>query len=403
MRNRFKVAFAIAVLFSLIAFTVNAQDAKFKALIIEGQNNHKNWPETTVMMKSYLEESGLFEVDVVRTKPKGTDPEFKPDFSKYNVLVSNYNGASWPEETQKSFVNYIENGGGLVVIHAADNAFGKWKEYNEMIGLGGWGGRNERSGPYIYFDADGKQIKDTSKGGGGHHGPQHEFSVVVRDDSHPITQGLPTEWLHAKDELYDKLRGPGENMKVLATAFADKNKGGTGRHEPMMMTIRYGEGRVFHTPMGHGNYSQECVGFITVLQRGAEWAASGKVTVKVPDDFPTPDKSSSRKFNSNPQLAAFKKRVDEILKILQGDDGEAAIRAIAAPKDVEKLFDGSSPEELQKVFDKFITLKAPRLVELLKSLDYSKAKFNDDGSVEFDTDGRDLRFEFTDGNWYIRN
>lgn len=64
----------------------------------------------------------------------------------------------------------------------------------------------------------------------------------------------------------------------------------------MMMTIRYGRGRVFHTPMGHGNYSQECVGFITTLQRGTEWAATGKVTQPVPKDFPTADQGKSRKW-----------------------------------------------------------------------------------------------------------
>ena len=78
---------------------------------------------------------------------------------------------------------------------------------------------------------------------------------------------------------------PGCSDNVLATAFAAKKFRGTGRHEPMLLTVEYEKGRVFHTPMGHGNYSQECVGFITVFQRGAEWAATGKVTIPVPEDF----------------------------------------------------------------------------------------------------------------------
>ena len=278
----------------VVAATVSAEP--MKALIVDGQNNHGVWPTTTKMMKKYLEETGLFSVDVATTAPKGTDEKFKPEFKKYAVVISNYNGDAWPEETKKAFVDYVKNGGGFVVVHAANNSFGDWKEYNEIIGLGGWGGRSEASGPYVYINAEGKLVRDEAKGRGGNHGAQHPFQIIVRDASHPVTEGMPKEWLHANDELYDLLRGPAENMTVLATAFADKSKGGTGRHEPMIFTVAYGKGRVFHTPMGHGKDSQECVGFITTLQRGTEWAATGKVTQKIPSDFPSADKVSSRKF-----------------------------------------------------------------------------------------------------------
>ncbi len=266
------------------------------ALIVDGQNNHGIWPKTTKMMKRYLEETRRFKVDVATTAPQGIDDRFKPDFSKYQVVVSNYNGADWPAATQAAFVEYVKNGGGFVVVHAANNSFGNWKEYNEMIGLGGWGGRNERSGPYVYVDESGKVVRNTETGAGGHHGPQHPFAVVVRDAEHPITNGMPREWLHANDELYDFLRGPAENMQVLATAFAAKDKGGSGRHEPMLFTVTFGKGRVFHTPMGHADYSQECVGFIAALQRGAEWAATGQVSLPIPSDFPTSAKVSQRKY-----------------------------------------------------------------------------------------------------------
>jgi len=292
----FRRTFLFTVFTIALACSTSFAAPALKALIVDGQNNHRVWPTTTKMMKDYLEETGLFSVDVATTQPKGTDPNFKPEFSKYDVVISNYNGAPWIEETQDAFVKYVKSGGGLVIVHAANNAFGNWKEYNEMIGLGGWGGRNEKSGPYVYFSDKGKLVRDESKGRGGHHGPQHPFSIIVRDDSHPITKGMPGEWLHAKDELYDLLRGPATNINVLATAYADKAKGGSGRHEPMIFTVDYGKGRVFHTPMGHAEYSQECVGFIITLQRGAEWAATGKVTQEIPDDFPTADKESSRKW-----------------------------------------------------------------------------------------------------------
>jgi type 1 glutamine amidotransferase len=278
----------------LLPLGVGAEE-KLSALIVDGQNNHAVWPQTTEMMKKYLEETGLFKVDVARTAPQGTDANFKPEFAKYDVVVSNYNGAPWPKATQDALVEYVQGGGGFVVVHAANNAFGDWPEYNRMIGLGGWGGRTEKTGPYVYYNDQGKLVRDEKPGSGGHHGPQHPFVIVVRDQEHPITRGMPSAWMHAQDELYDMLRGPGENMHVLATAFASPEKGGTGRHEPMIFTIDYGKGRVFHTPMGHAEYSMECTGFIATLQRGAEWAATGKVTQELPKDFPTADEVKSRK------------------------------------------------------------------------------------------------------------
>ncbi|EAQ80335.1 ThuA domain-containing protein [Blastopirellula marina] len=270
-----------------------AADAKLKALIVDGQNNHGVWPKTTQMMKADLIETGLFTVDVATTEPKSTEG-FAPQFKDYDVVISNYNGQSWPKATQEAFVEYVKNGGGFVVIHAADNAFGNWEQYNRMIGLGGWGGRNEKSGPYVYYGQEGEVVRNTDPGSGGHHGAQHPFQIVVRDAEHPITKGMPKAWMHSQDELYDLLRGPGENMHILATAYAEPGKGGSGRHEPMLMTIQYGDGRVFHTPMGHAEYSMECVGFITTLCRGAEWAATGAVTQPIPDDFPTATEESKR-------------------------------------------------------------------------------------------------------------
>jgi type 1 glutamine amidotransferase len=261
-----------------------------RALIVSGQNNH-SWKGSTPVLKQILENSGLFSVDVAQSPAAGKDMSaFKPDFSKYQVVVLDYNGDSWSDGTKKSFETYVSGGGGVVVYHAADNAFADWKEYNRMIGVGGWGNRSEKDGPYIRWK-DGAIVRDSTPGIAGSHGPQHAFQVTMRDTVHPITKGLPRVWMHCQDELYSQLRGPAENMTVLATAFADTAHKGTGQHEPMLMTINYGKGRVFHTALGHAMGdsaypAMQCVGFIVTLQRGAEWAATGNVTQAVPEVFP---------------------------------------------------------------------------------------------------------------------
>jgi len=124
------------------------------------------------------------------------------------------------------------------------------------------------------------------------HGKMHVFPVKSRQPTHPIMSGLPETWLHGEDELWHVMRGPAEDIEILASAYSDPDQRGTGEHEPLLWTVNHGKGRVFVSVLGHGQEAIHCVGHQTLLARGVEWVASGDVTIGVPRDFPK-DKTTS--------------------------------------------------------------------------------------------------------------
>ena len=307
MRSKSSTLSHLLLLLTITVLTAvaaaSARQARISVMLLTGQSSkYHNWTVSSAAVKRMLEDAGRFDVTVVTSPATGQDMSgFTPRFAGYGAVVMDYEGDDWPDATRQAFVDYVRNGGGLVLVHAADNAFPKWREFLEISGVGGWGGRDESWGPKVRW-RDGKMVLDATTPGVAMHPAKHDFLVVTRAPEHPIMKGLPAEWLQANDEIYSQLRGPAKNLEVLATASADKAKGGTGEHEPMFMTIQYGKGRVFHNTLGHVGPKETAdvpslrsVGYIVSIQRGTEWAATGAVTQNVPADFPTAARTSLRK------------------------------------------------------------------------------------------------------------
>ena len=303
-------------------------------LIVDGQNNH-DWQSTTDSLHATLRATNRFAVEVetapqtqsikgirgpkadaakylkdsyqnFRSAQKTADEKNKqandsawknwnPFKGDHEAVVLNYNGREWAQETKESAVEFVREGGGMVLVHAANNAFRNWDAYNEMIGLG-W--RAANFGDCIKWEVLRNRPFVTCFDCASGHGSRHPFQVAVRAPDHPIMKDVPATWMHGKDELYHNMRGPAKNLTILSSAYSSKKQGGTGEHEPITYEVKYGKGRVIITTMGHFWNGQtdwdglHCVGFQTILARSVEYAATGKVSLAIPPEFPGTDEVS---------------------------------------------------------------------------------------------------------------
>lgn len=267
MLRRTFVSIAIALPF--LAAPLRAADAPIKVLIITGDHGHQ-WKETTPFLKDLLSKAGMA-VDVTETPSKDLTAA---NLGKYDVLLLNYKDtprgapdSRWSDANKSAFADAVRGGKNLVVYHHASSAFVSGTDFDrefEKIVAGGWR----------------KQ---------GNHGKRHEFSVTIRKPDHPITKGLPTEFPHANDELYQNSVMLPESV-VLATAYSDKkiDPKNTDKHEPIVWVAQYGKGRVVENVLGHDAPAMRSPGFQTLLVRCVEWAATGTARAPVPATFSVP-------------------------------------------------------------------------------------------------------------------
>jgi sialate O-acetylesterase len=231
------------------------QGEPIKLLIITGDHGHA-WKDTTKILEQFLGATGRIKTEVTTTPSLHLTDE---NLSRYDVLLLNYkdtpDGAPetrWSDSNKEAFLKAVRDGKGLVVFHHASSAFIKpnWTEFEKAI-AGGWRAQ-------------------------GYHGPKHVFTVKKSDVKHPISEGLPIEFVHKIDELYQNSKMvPGS--VVLATAYSDPNKPrGTGMEEPVIWVNSYGKGRVYENVLGHDAEAMSDQSFQEWMRRGVIWAATGK-------------------------------------------------------------------------------------------------------------------------------
>jgi len=260
-----------ALLLAAAALHPALHAAPVRTLIFSGQNNH-GWRTTTPCLESLLVGSGRFDVRVEEETAGVTTATL----AHYDLIVVDYQGPRWGDATERAVADFVRSGKGLVAVHGSSYAFSgldilgpghvrtgrtepPWAAWADMLG-GTWAGNPPSS----------------------FHAPRHLFTVKFTDPSHPIARGMG-DGFQTLDELYHGMRFlPAAHP--IATAYDDPAIGGTGKDEPVLLTVNYGKGRVFYTALGHEVPAMQEPGFAITFVRGAEWAATGDVTL--PPTFP---------------------------------------------------------------------------------------------------------------------
>lgn len=251
------------------------QAGKIRVLIFSGRNNH-DWRTSTPFLRKLLVDSGRFDVRV-EEEPAGVTPA---TLAAYDVLVLDYEGPRWGAVTEKAVENFVKQGKGLVAVHAANCSFTglevladgdrtfdlkhpPWTEYLQMVG--GWW----TLGPPQSSVA-----------------PRRCFRARFVDREDPVARGL-AESFRTCDEIYENAQmSPAAH--ILATAFDDPANGGTGKDEPIIWTVNYGQGQILYEGFGHDAPAQQESAFVSTFVWGAEWAAAGAITVSAAGTLPKP-------------------------------------------------------------------------------------------------------------------
>ncbi len=225
---------------------VKMQRLPIRILIVDGMNNH-DWRQTTRIVKAIYARAGFFQVDVSTAPSQASSAAWQtwqPRFSDYEVVVINYNSGDaagslrWPRDKEMQLQDFVKAGGGMYALHAANNAFSDWSEYNQMIATG-WRPKN--------------------------------FGIAL--------------------EIYQYARGPAENCEVLSYAFDGPASGNSQRNWPIELMVSYGKGQVYNSTMGHVWAGESMpnavrdVAFQTALIRASEWLARREVLYPLPKPF----------------------------------------------------------------------------------------------------------------------
>lgn len=255
----------------------NAADP-IRVLILTGQSDYSHpWRPTVPFMREVLSNTGRFDVRV-EEELRGITPA---TLANYDVLVDYYYGPRLGDVAEKAIEDFVKSGKGMVGVHGVTygpffgQAGGNPQEPKRRMEGEPWPAFAEMVGMYWKIENIG-------------HTRRHVYPVQWVDREHPIAKGLSPTFV-ANDELYHRIDLK-PNAHVIATAYDDPSisggGGGTGKDEPVIWTVPFGQGRVVMMVIGHDLLAMTQPGFIQAFTRSVEWAATNDVKPQTPPVTP---------------------------------------------------------------------------------------------------------------------
>jgi hypothetical protein len=204
--------------------------AKIQALVFGGGQIH-DWKGIQPRVVETLKQNADIQITTAQE-----DLSVLEKLDPYDVIVFHYTVGTITDAQRDGLSRWLASGKGYVGIHSAADSFRDDPDYRNLVG--GW---------FIT------------------HPRYRDYQVSVTDPNHPITAGVPEEFV-VRDEQYITDYDP--RVHVLATALWK------GRAMPVVWAKSHGKGRVCYIALGHDPASCEHPQFRQLLMNATVWAAT---------------------------------------------------------------------------------------------------------------------------------
>lgn len=212
-----------------------------RVLLVTGQEYPGHpWRQTAPALAEALEKDARLQVQMV------DDPYQLSTLSldAYQTVVihfMNWKTNAPDEKARENLRRAVAAGKGLALVHFACGAWQDWPEFGQLAG---------------------RAWNPKLRG----HDPRGKFKVEIADAQHSIMRGLVD--FEADDELYTCLAGD-RPIQILAKARSKVDQ----KEYPMAFVLQYGQGRVFHSVLGHDLKAIAIPEVLELYRRGIVWTA----------------------------------------------------------------------------------------------------------------------------------